>query len=114
MGFMTMGTIKRDILTLTFANLCIGLVEFIFSLYLSRVLGPEGLGMLHLVTPINCLFLSFMTEGLVTTTSKISAAHHAHGRFDLMDRSIKVFTAFSFLWALVLVGVLFAALSQFL
>lgn len=108
MGFMTMGTIKRDILTLTFANLCIGLVEFIFSLYLSRVLGPEGLGMLHLVTPINCLFLSFMTEGLVTTTSKISAAHHAHGRFDLMDRSIKVFTAFSFLWALVLVGVLFA------
>lgn len=107
MGFVTIGSIKRNILTLTFANLCIGLVEFIFSLYLSRVLGPEGLGMLHLVTPINCLFLSFMTEGLVTTTSKISAAHFAHGRLGLMDRCIKVYTTFSFLWAVVLVGVVF-------
>ena len=107
MGFVTMGSVKRNILALTFANLCIGLVEFVFSLYLSRVLGTEGLGMLHLVTPINCLFLSFMTEGLVTTTSKISAAHYAHGRLDLMDRSIKVYTAFSFLWALVLVGIVF-------
>lgn len=107
MGFVTMGDVKRNILTLTFANLCIGLVEFVFSLYLSRVLGAEGLGMLHLVTPINCLFLSFMTEGLVTTTSKISAAHYAHGRYSLMDRSIKVFTCFSFLWALVLVMVVF-------
>lgn len=107
MGFVSMGSIKRNILALTFANLCIGLVEFFFSLYLSRVLGPEGLGMLHLVTPVNCLFLSFMTEGLVTTTSKISAAHFAHGRFDLMDRCIKVYTTFSFLWAVVLVGVVF-------
>ena len=104
---MTLGIIKRNILALTFANLCIGLVEFLFSLYLSRILGAEGLGMLHLVTPINCLFLSFMTEGLVTTTSKISVAHYAGGRLDLMDRSIKVFTAFSFLWALVLVVVVF-------
>ena len=107
MEAMTIGTVKRNILSLTVANLCIGLVEFVFSLYLSRVLGAEGLGMLHLVTPINCLFLSFMTEGLVTTTSKISAAHYAGGRLDLMARSIKVFTAFSFLWALVLVAVVF-------
>ena len=107
MGFVKMGSVKRNILALTFANLCIGLVEFVFSLYLSRVLGAEGLGMLHLVTPINCLFLSFMTEGLVVTTSKLSAAHYAHGDFVLMHRSIKVFTGFSFLWALVLVGVVF-------
>ncbi len=104
---MTLGNIKRNILALTFANLCIGLVEFFFSLYLSRVLGAEGLGMLHLVTPINCLFLSFMTEGLVTTTSKISVAHYGRGQLDLMDHSIKVFTAFSFAWAMVLVSVVF-------
>ncbi|MBR4020291.1 MAG: oligosaccharide flippase family protein, partial [Firmicutes bacterium] len=104
---MAIGSVKRNILTLTFANLCIGLVEFVFSLYLSRVLGAGGLGMLHLVTPINCLFLSFMTEGLVTTTSKISAGHYASGRLGLMDRSIKVFTVFSFCWSLVLVVVVF-------
>ena len=102
---MVLGTVKRDIFMLTFANLTIGLVEFVFNLYLSRVLGPEGLGMLHLVTPINCLFLSFMTEGLVTTISKISARHYADRQFSLMDRSIKVSTVFSFLWSLALVGV---------
>ena len=48
----------------------IGLIEFIFNMYLSRIFGAEGLGLLSLVSPINCLFLSFMTEGLVVTISK--------------------------------------------
>lgn len=63
--------------------------------------------MLHLVTPINCLFLSFMTEGLVTTISKISARHYGAQRFVLMDRSVKVSTVFSFFWSLLLVGLVF-------
>ncbi len=42
----------------------IGLIEFIFNMYLSRIFGAEGLGLLSLVSPINCLFLSFMTEGV--------------------------------------------------
>ncbi len=102
-----LGGVKRSIITLTAANLLIGMVEFMFNLYLSRFLGPEGLGMLHLVTPINCLFLSFMTEGLVTTISKISASHFAAGRYQLMDRSVKVSTIFSFLWSLVLTLLVF-------
>ena len=104
---MALGQVKQSMITLTIANLLIGLVEFIFNLYLSRILGAEGLGMLHLVTPINCLFLSFMTEGLVTTISKISARHYAGGHYTLMDRSVKVSTAFSFCWSLALVGLVF-------
>ena len=104
---MTFGQVKQSIVTLTIANLLIGLVEFGFSLYLSRILGAEGLGMLHLVTPINCLFLSFMTEGLVTTISKISARHFAGGHYTLMDRCVKVSTVFSFFWSLALVGLVF-------
>lgn len=104
---MTFGQVKQSIVTLTIANLLIGLVEFGFSLYLSRILGAEGLGMLHLVTPINCLFLSFMTEGLVTTSSKISARHFAGGHYTLMDRCVKVSTVFSFFWSLALVGLVF-------
>ena len=104
---MTFGQVKQSIVTLTVANLMIGLVEFGFSLYLSRILGAEGLGMLHLVTPINCLFLSFMTEGLVTTISKISARHFSGGHYALMGRSVKVATVFSFFWSLVLVSLVF-------
>ncbi len=104
---MAFGQVKQNIVTLTMANLLIGLVEFVFNLYLSRILGAEGLGMLHLVTPINCLFLSFMTEGLVTTISKISARHYASGHYTLMDRSVKVSTVFSFFWSLALVALVF-------
>lgn len=104
---MTFGQVKQSIVTLTVANLMIGLVEFGFSLYLSRILGAEGLGMLHLVTPINCLFLSFMTEGLVTTISKISARHFSGGHYALMGRSVKVATVFSFFWSLALVALVF-------
>jgi len=104
---MAFGQVKQNIVTLTMANLLIGLVEFVFNLYLSRILGAEGLGMLHLVTPINCLFLSFMTEGLVTTISKISARHYASGHYTLMDWSVKVSTVFSFFWSLALVALVF-------
>ena len=67
---MAFGTVKQSIAALTLANLMIGLVEFVFNMYLSRILGAEGLGMLHLVTPINCLFLSFMETLTSATSSK--------------------------------------------
>ena len=104
---MVLGAVKKNIFALSVANLCIGLVEFCFSLYLSRILGAEGLGLLHLVTPVNCLFLSFMTEGLVTTVSKISARHFVAKHYGFMDYSVKVSTCFSFLWSLLLVGIVF-------
>ena len=100
-----LGQIKKGILALTIANLIIGLVEFFFSLYLSRVLGAEGLGMLHLVTPINCLFLSFMTEGLVTTISKMSASLFAASQISQMHQTVKNSMVFSFFWSIFLVGI---------
>lgn len=93
---------KKSIITLAIANLAIGLVEFVFNMYLSRVLGAEGLGRLSLVSPINCLFLSFMTEGLVVTISKISARNYHFGDMRLMYRTVRVSTVFSFLWSLFL------------
>lgn len=93
---------KKNIVTLAAANLAIGLVEFVFNMYLSRVLGAEGLGTLSLVSPINCLFLSFMTEGLVVTLSKISARNQHFGDTGAMYRTVQVSTVFSFLWSVFL------------
>ncbi len=103
---MTFGTVKQNITVLAASNLMIGLIEFIFNLYLSRILGAEGLGLLSLVAPVNALFLSFMTEGIVVTMSKISAKHFHFGDYTLMDKTVKVATAASFLWALILAGVI--------
>lgn len=101
--FFPKGEVKRNIISLTTANLTIGLIEFFFSLYLSRVLGAEGLGILSIVSPVNCLFLSFMTEGLVVTVSKLSAGHKMRGDYAAMAKSIKAATTFSFLWSSFLV-----------
>lgn len=104
---MSLGSVKQNIIVLTASNLVIGLIEFVFNMYLSRVFGAEGLGLLSLITPINSLFLSFMTEGLVVTISKISARHHHYGETAASARTIKIATAFSFIWSLVLSAVLF-------
>lgn len=101
---MSFGEVKQNIVVLTVSNLIIGLIEFIFNMYLSRILGAEGLGLLSLVTPINCLFLSFMTEGLVVTISKMSARRQYERNYASMDNMIKISTAFSFLWSLLVSG----------
>lgn len=101
MGF---GKVKRNIAVLSASNLIIGLIEFVFNIYLSRILGAEGLGLLSLVAPVNALFLSFMTEGIVVTISKISAKHQHFGAYGTMNSTIKVATCASFLWALLLTG----------
>jgi len=103
---MTFGSVKQNITVLAASNLVIGLIEFVFNLYLSRILGAEGLGLLSLVAPVNALFLSFMTEGIVVTMSKISAKHFHFGNYTLMDKTVKVATAASFLWALILAGII--------
>lgn len=103
--FFRQGEVKKNIISLTAANLTIGLIEFFFSLYLARILGAQGLGILSIVSPVNCLFLSFMTEGLVVTTSKISAGYKLRRDYAVMARSIKVTTFFSFLWSSFLVMV---------
>ena len=104
---MFFGKVKQNIMLLTVSNLIIGLIEFVFNMYLSRILGAEGLGVLSLVSPINALFLSFMTEGLVVTTSKISARHQHNGNASAMASSIRITTVFSFLWSLCLTGLVF-------
>lgn len=101
---MFFGKVKQNIMVLTISNLVIGLIEFVFNMYLSRILGAEGLGVLSLVSPINALFLSFMTEGLVVTISKISAKHQHDGNYSAMASNIRISTCFSFFWSLCLTG----------
>ena len=101
---MSFGNVKQNIVLLTASNLIIGLIEFVFNMYLSRILGAEGLGVLSLIAPINSLFLSFMTEGLVVTISKMSAAHQYQGNSAAMDSMIRISTAFSFFWSLLVCG----------
>ena len=49
---MTFGKVKQNITVLAASNLIIGLIEFVFNMYLARILGAQGLGLLSLSLPV--------------------------------------------------------------
>lgn len=103
---MTLGNIKRNIILLTFSNLLISIVDFCFNIYLSRIYGSEGMGLLSIIGPINCFFLSFMTQGIVVTISKTSATYYQEHRYEEMNKTIEISLLASFVWSLFLVLVI--------
>ena len=60
---------------LTASNITTGIIGFIFSIYLSKVIGPEGMGLYNLVMPIYNLFICVMTAGVAASISQISAVY---------------------------------------
>lgn len=95
---------------LTTSNLATGVLGFIFSIYLSKILGPEGMGLFGLVMPIYNLFISLMTAGIVASISKSTAIYASRNEFNNIFKSMKTVAKFNFLWAFI-IGILVFLLS---
>ncbi|MGL4991023.1 MAG: stage V sporulation protein B [Sarcina sp.] len=100
----------RNSFLLTTSNLATGVLGFIFSIYLSKILGPEGMGLYGLVMPIYNLFISLMTAGIVASISKSTAIYQSRNEFANIFKSMKTVAKFNFLWAFI-IGVLVFFLS---
>ena len=61
---------------LTASNITTGLLGFIFSIYLSKLIGAEGIGLYGIIMPIYNLFICLMTAGIIAAISKLSAYIH--------------------------------------
>ncbi|WP_293982031.1 stage V sporulation protein B [uncultured Clostridium sp.] len=85
---------------LTVSNITTGILGFIFSIYLSKVLGPEGMGLYNLVMPIYNLFICLMSAGIVASISKISAVYAQKGEHNNITKTIRVVSIFNVTWAL--------------
>ena len=68
---------------LTASNLTTGLLGFIFSMYLSKVLGPEGMGLYGIIMPIYNLYSS-------------------RDDYKNIIRTMKVVAIFNFIWCLII------------
>ena len=90
---------------LTTSNITTGILGFIFSIYLSKVLGPEGMGLYNLVMPIYNLFICLMSAGIVASISKISAIYAQKGEHNNITKTIRVVSIFNVTWAL-LIGII--------
>lgn len=90
---------------LTSANITTGVLGFIFSIYLSNLIGPEGMGLYSLVMPVYNLFICLMTAGIIAAISQITAGYEAVGDYTNTNRTIKLVSSFNIIWS-VIIGVL--------
>lgn len=94
---------------LTASNITTGIIGFIFSIYLSKVIGPEGMGLYNLVMPIYNLFICVMTAGVAASISQVSAVYSSKNENKNLVKTIKVVSAFNFIWATFIAIIVFFA-----
>ncbi len=102
---MTKDNFVKNSFLLISSNVTTGILGFIFSIYLSKVLGAEGMGLYNLVMPIYNLFICLMTAGIVASISKITAVYNQKGEHNNIIKTIRVFSLFNISWAFI-IGIL--------
>lgn len=103
----------KDSLILTLSNLTTGIFGFMFSIILSRELGPEGMGLYGLIMPIYNLFICLISGGMVTAISRVSAIYYVKNDYLNLHKSVKVSLAFDMCWSFVVVFFVFIS-SKFI
>lgn len=98
---------------LTASNITTGILGFIFSIYLSHILGPEGMGLYNLVMPIYNLFICMMSAGISASISKISAVYAEKNENGNLVKTINTLAIFNIVWA-VFIGLLVFVLAPYI
>lgn len=86
---MSKNKIVTSALILTFAGIITRILGFIYRIYMSNVIGAEGIGLYQLITPLYSLVWSISCSGFTTTISKLVAAERAKGEYGNMGRILK-------------------------
>jgi stage V sporulation protein B len=101
----------RESLILTVSNLATGILGFMFSIILSKELGPEGMGLYGLVMPIYNLFICLICGGMVTAISKVAAIYFSKNDQRNLNKSIETALIFDLLWGIIIVFIFFLTSS---
>ncbi|MDF2546958.1 MAG: spoVB [Anaerosolibacter sp.] len=64
-------------LLLIIVNFIVRFLGFAYKIILSRMIGPEGIGLFHLVHPILMVFITFTTAGIPVAVSKLVASYQS-------------------------------------
>lgn len=107
---MSKDNFLKNSFLLTASNITTGILSFMFTIYLSKILGPEGMGLYNLVMPIYNLFICLMSAGIVAAISKVSAIYEQKAQYKNINKTIKVVSVFNITWAMLIgIMVFFAA-----
>ena len=83
---MKRGSLITGTLWLTGAGLITRLLGFVYRIYLSNLIGSEGMGLYQLISPIYFLLFTLCSAGCHTAISQLVAAEHARQRRNTMRR----------------------------
>lgn len=97
---------KKSIL-LTLTNLTTGILNFVFSVILSRKISAEGMGLYGLILPISNLLFSIMSGGLLIAVSKVIAEYHVKNKINNVKKCIRTTIYFNLLTSIFLISIAF-------
>ena len=82
-------SILASALVLTAAGLITRVLGFVYRVYMSNTIGPEGIGLYQLIIPIYSLAWSISCSGFTTTISKLTSEERAKGQYGNMGLILK-------------------------
>lgn len=104
---MSKKSIIHGAIILTSANIITRILGFIYRIYMSNVIGAEGMGLYQLIVPIYMLIWSMSSSGFSTTISKLTAQENAKHEQGNIHRILKQSVLTSVLISVVLSILLF-------
>lgn len=77
-------------------NFIVRIIGFLYKILLSRLIGPQGIGLFQIVMPILMVFITITTSGLPIAISKLVAKESSTKNYDAVKKTfrITVFTTF--------------------
>ncbi len=100
-------SIIKGALILTTANIITRVLGFVYRVYMSNVIGAEGMGLYQLIVPIYMLVWSISSSGFTTTISKLTAQENAKKEYGNIGRILKQSMAASFLISIFLAVIVY-------
>jgi len=76
-------------LILTLAGVATRILGFAYRIYMSNLIGAEGMGLYQLIMPVYALAWSISCAGFNTTVSKLIAQERARGEYGNMSRMLR-------------------------
>ena len=87
---MSKDSIIKGAVILTIAGIITRILGFAYRIYMSNIIGAEGMGLYQLVLPIYTLAWSIACSGFTTTVSKLIAEEAAKKEYGNISRLLKL------------------------
>ncbi|WP_058486221.1 stage V sporulation protein B [Defluviitalea phaphyphila] len=87
---MAKRTLVTGALILTVANFITRILGFIYRIYMSNLIGAEGMGLFQLVFPVYMLAWTLSASGISLSVSKLIAQENAKREYGNMHRILKI------------------------